>query len=172
MRPLVGPTSAKLRIAMHAFVTWSTASSSREELMRQSDFPLRDDLPAFLLVNQLIYRGAVRPSDVADAIQTGTSNISKIVRRLEDADLVTRMADPNDQRATVIVLTEYGRTVAERISAAIDRTSTPAAEGWTVEEFETLERLVLKLVLSLDSLPNSPLSTVSGVNLWQLAAKL
>lgn len=169
MQPLVGIEEARLRVALHAFVTWSTASSSRERLMRESEFPLHDDLPAFLLVNQLIYRGAVRPSDVADAIQTGTSNISKIVRRLEDADLVTRMADPKDDRATVIVLTEHGRSVAARISTSIDRTSMPAADGWTAEEFDSLERLMLKLVLSLDSLPNAPLSTVSGVDLRRLS---
>ncbi|TAP45852.1 winged helix DNA-binding protein [Arthrobacter sp. S39] len=165
MSPILGPDNAGLRVAMHALVTWSTATSSRERLMHESGFPLPGDLPAFLLVNQLIYRGAVRPSDVADAIQTGTSNISKIVRRLEEARIVRRMPDPRDDRAVVIVLTAEGRAVAQRISDAIDRVSAPATVGWTSEEFKLLESLMLKLVRSLDALPGAPLSTASGVSL-------
>lgn len=164
VEPLVTEQAAGLRVALHALVTWSTSKSSRERLMVESDFPLRGDLPAFLLVNHLLFRGAVRPSEIADAIQTGPSNVSKIVRRLEGAGIVRRVPDPRDDRAVVVALTTPGRSVARRISEAIDRANAPATDGWTSEEFAALEELMLKLVRSLDALPGAPLSAASGVD--------
>lgn len=85
LRSLVAGLSGSWAQAMQAFVTWANSTTLRELLMIQSEFPLAGDLPAFLLVNQLAYRGAARPTDMADAIGTGRSNVSKIVRRLEGA---------------------------------------------------------------------------------------
>lgn len=162
--PLLGADGPDLRVALHAIVTWSTSTSTRERLMQDSRFPLPGDLSAFLLVNQLIYRGAIRPTDVADAIDTGRSNVSKIVRRLEDAGLVARAHHPADDRGVVIVLTESGRRVGERISEAIDRANEPAADDWTAEELRMLETLVVKLARSLNALPGSPLTRAAGVD--------
>ncbi len=100
---------------MQALITAMNSTTLRETVMAGSNFPLEDDMPAFLLVNQLIYRTTARPSEVADAIGTGRSNVSKIVRRLEHAGLVGRMPDPDDGRQSVIGLTAEGRQVAQRI---------------------------------------------------------
>lgn len=165
LKPLVGAHRPDLNSALQAIVTWATSTSMREHIMRASGFPLPDDLPAFLLVNQLIYRGATRPTDVADAIRTGRSNVSKIVRRLEAAGLAERVADPRDDRGVVIVLTDPGREVASQILAAINETNAHAIDGWTPEELAMLELLVVKLARSLDALPGHPLATAAGVNL-------
>ncbi|SEC37509.1 hypothetical protein SAMN05216489_00570 [Streptomyces sp. 3213] len=37
--------------------------------MSAGEFPVRDDVPAFLLVDQLAFRRTARPSDPADTIQ-------------------------------------------------------------------------------------------------------
>ena len=160
--PLVGGDRPNLASAFQAIVTWSTSRTNREEVMRGARFPLPDDLGAFLVINQLIYRGVARPTDLADAIDVTRSKMSRIVARLEDADLVYRAADPRDDRGVVIVLTSEGREVAQRIihAAGTDATSLP---GISDEEFRTLEALMVKFATAIDALPGHPLSTTAGM---------
>jgi DNA-binding MarR family transcriptional regulator len=162
-RPLVGADGPVLANAMHALVTYATSTAFRESVMQRSAFPFPGDLSAFLVVNQLIYRGAARPTDLADAIDTGRSNMSKIVARLEDAGLVVRAPDPNDSRAVVVILTPAGRVIGGRIldAAAL----APALADWDDDEVRTLTRLVVRLAHDLDALPDHPLRAVTGLAL-------
>ena len=163
--PLVGANGPDFASSFQAIVTFVTSTSVREKILAASDFPLPGDLPAFLLVNQLVFRGAARPTDMADAIQTGRSNVSKIVRRLEDAGLVFRASDPRDDRAVVIALTDLGLEVGARILTASEYVYGAAPEGWSPEELATLETLIVKLALTLDAVPGHPLSAAAGVDL-------
>ncbi|MEU7838032.1 MarR family winged helix-turn-helix transcriptional regulator [Nonomuraea sp. NPDC052129] len=165
LSPLVGAEGPDLSSALFALTTWGTSTRFREQLMSACDFPLPGDLAAFLLVNQLIYRGVARPTDLADAIDTGRSNISKVVARLEASELVFRAADPADDRAVVVALTDHGRSVARRILAATEALHMPAVEHWSPEEIAILGQLLVKLARSLDALPNHPLSSAAGVSL-------
>ncbi|MFT4030115.1 MAG: MarR family transcriptional regulator [Protaetiibacter sp.] len=162
--PLQGADGPDFGTAMQAIVTWGTSSAFRERLLRESSFPIPGDLPAFLLVNQLVYRGAARPTDLADAIQTGRSNVSKIVRRLEAAGLVERAPDPRDERGVIVLLTEEGRKAGTRIVDTALASFGGALDGWTEDEFRQLERLLVKLARSLDALPGHPLKTIAGVS--------
>lgn len=160
LRPLVGAHGPDLAIAMFAISTWGTSTGFREKLLAEAEFPLRGDLAAFLLVNQLIYRVGL-----ADALDTGRSNISKVVARLERRGLVMRVADPTDKRALVVALTREGRTVAQRIVDAVQAQQTPPSSDWSPEDGAELERLIVKLARAMDALPQHPLSTIAGVDL-------
>ncbi|QHC72675.1 MarR family transcriptional regulator [Rathayibacter sp. VKM Ac-2805] len=160
--PLMGKDGAGLGTAMQAIVTWGTSTAFRERLMTSSGFPLPDDLPAFLLVNQLVYRGAARPTDLADAIQTGRSNVSKIVRRLEEAGLVVRGVDPGDERGVVVVLSDDGRAVGQRIVDTMTVEFGSALSEWQQGDLDLLQRLLVKLATSLDALPGHPLESAAG----------
>lgn len=65
--------------------------------MKAIAFPV-DDVSMFLVVNQLAYRGALRPTDIADALGLGRPNISRVAARLADERLIVRVADPGDER--------------------------------------------------------------------------
>src|SRR3712207_18017 len=87
LQPLVGAGAPNLLSALQALVSWGTSRTFREQVMADCGFPLPGDLPAFLTVNQLIYRGVATPTDLADAIDTSRSNLSKITTRLQAASL-------------------------------------------------------------------------------------
>lgn len=165
MTPLTGADGPNRDTALQAIVTWSTSTSLRLALIEASDFPLPEDLPAFLLINQLIYRGAARPTDLADAIHTGRSNVAKIVRRLEDAGLIIRLPDPRDDRATVVGLSADGREVGQRILDATASQLGSIDEIWTQDEQDTLERLLIKLARTIDAIPGHPLAVSAGLRL-------
>jgi DNA-binding MarR family transcriptional regulator len=141
--------------ALAAFVTWADSLAFRQYLIAESDFPLPGDLPAFLVVNQLVYRGAARPGELADAIKSQPSNMSKIVKRLEQADLVQRAADPADDRAVQILLTTAGREVARRILAVNHRLMDTVISGWDSAEVDQFTQLMTRLVGQLPSVPGT-----------------
>ncbi|WP_432246147.1 MarR family winged helix-turn-helix transcriptional regulator (plasmid) [Arthrobacter sp. G.S.26] len=132
--------------------------------MTRSEFPLEGDIAAFLVVNQLIYRGVARPTEIADAIDTGRSNISKVVTRLEAHGLALRIADPHDGRGVALALSVDGREVGRRIVAATRLIQTPP-ESWTDNDGRELERLVVKLARAMNAFPQHPLAQASGVKL-------
>lgn len=165
-RAVVGGDGLDARAAMQAIVTWAASGSRREDLLRRSRFPLADDMLAFLVVNQLAYRGATRPTELADAVHTGRSNLSKVVRRLEEAGLVGRMVNPDDGRETMIALTRDGRAVAARIVAASEQDFAGALSEWSVAERERFEDLLIRLVRDLDHRVEGEIQRVAGVP-WQ-----
>lgn len=158
--PLVPVDS--LSAALASFAVWANSTANRQRLMVDADFPLRDDLSAFLLLNQLIYRGAARPTDLADAVEVTTSHISKVVARLENAGLVRRAPDPRDNRAVVVGLTDAGRDCGQRVLAVIEEYYAKLFSDWPEKDRLALTRLVVKLAHSVDRQSAHELSEVSG----------
>lgn len=151
-----------LPAALASFAVWANSTANRRELMRDAEFPLEGDVAAFLLLNQLIYRGAARPTDLADSVEVSTSHVSKVVARLEDAGLVRRAPDPTDQRAVVVGLTDEGREIGNRLLARIDAYYEELFRGWSETDREDLSRLVIKLAHSADAAARHALSRASG----------
>ncbi|KQM17562.1 hypothetical protein ASF83_00020 [Plantibacter sp. Leaf171] len=160
--PLAGTQLPRLQSALQAIVTWGTSRSFREQLMRDSGFPFPKDLPAFLVINQLIYRGLATPTGLADAVDTTRSNMSRVIARLETAGLVFRAHDPRDARGTVIGLTPTGRDLGSRVLASMQDFG--ALPGWSTDDIELLERLMVKLATTLDAYPDHPLTVTAGVS--------
>jgi DNA-binding MarR family transcriptional regulator len=163
--PLLHGRGSDFSIALQALVTAMNSTAVREGILAQSRFPLPDDMPAFLLLNQLIYRTTARPTDMADAIGTGRSNVSKIVRRLEVAGLVGRMPDPEDGRQSVVGLTPAGREVAARIVAVSSAAYELIFHDWSEEDFDQLETLVVRLVANIDDRLDHAIERTSGVHI-------
>lgn len=75
------------------------------------------------------------------------------VRALEDAELVERIADPDDARLAVARLTPAGRAVHDRIVALRVEQMTDVLDGWTDTERSDLVRLIDRLVVDLRTTP-------------------
>ncbi|MFC7926464.1 MarR family transcriptional regulator [Microbacterium laevaniformans] len=169
MRAVVGDGGLNARAAMQAVVTWASSATRREDLLDRSEFPLAGDMLAFLVMNQLAYRGVARPTELADAAHTGRSNLSKVVRRLEAAGLVGRMANPADGRETMIGMTSEGREVARRIVAASDMDLAGALADWSADDRVRFEALLVRLVRDLDRQVDGDVHRIAG-GTWEDAA--
>ncbi|HJB63797.1 MAG TPA: winged helix DNA-binding protein [Candidatus Microbacterium pullistercoris] len=112
-----------------------------------------------------MYRGAASITHLADALGIGSSNISKLVARLERHGLVMHVVDLADKRALVVTLTRDGRAVAQRLLDAVQAQQTSFLSDWSPDDGAELERLVVKLARAMDALPQHPLSTIAGVDL-------
>ncbi|MCG5432567.1 MarR family transcriptional regulator [Mycobacterium sp. MYCO198283] len=94
------------------------------------------------LLSTIEEQGAARITDLAALDHCSQPTMTTQVRRLEDAKLVTRAADPDDARATRIRITELGsRTLAQ---ARADRTAAidPYLQRLTASERATLAEAV------------------------------
>lgn len=125
----------------------------RREIMAAAQFPT-DDMQAFLVVNQLSIRGAMRPTDLSEALQTVPSNITRIARILAELDLAVRVKDPRDERGVRIALTDYGRRVGERIIAYEAAWVPGRLVHWEPDELDVFRRQFIRMVADIGaSLP-------------------
>jgi DNA-binding MarR family transcriptional regulator len=141
--PLIPPDPLDLRNSVTAIVHWADSKPVRLRVMREVRFPI-DDLPMFLVVNQLVYRGALRPSDLAETLGMKRAHVSKIAAKLEEAGLTMRVPSPSDQRSVLIALTDAGRVIGDRIAAAAERANAAALADWSPEEVLELRRTLAR----------------------------
>jgi DNA-binding MarR family transcriptional regulator len=62
--------------------------------------------------------GTMRLSELAEHLRIAARSATEVVDDLEANGLAERRPDPRDRRATLIMLSEHGRTVARQIRAA------------------------------------------------------
>lgn len=106
--------------------------------------------PAELRVLSLLVHRPQRsasPSDIADFVVQTSGGLTATLRRLEAASLVERVADPDDGRGRLVVLTGEGAAFQadvlaavvarlERITADVDPAAAEAVVRTLVEAFE------------------------------------
>lgn len=148
LAPVLEPDPLDLRVSLLALSRWGDSEHVRRMVMAAVDFPT-DDVQAFLAVNQLTLRGALRATELAEALQTGRSNLSKIARRLAELGLAARTADPGDERGVLIALTPTGRAVGRRIVDYTGSRLRQTLADWDEDEVLQFQRLLAKFVTSM-----------------------
>jgi DNA-binding MarR family transcriptional regulator len=104
------------------------------------------DQQSHATLRHLLAWGPMRPSALAEVLDTGASHVSKILRRLEGQGWVERSTDPSDGRATIITLTDSGRAAAHGVYELGDRMIAEVLEGWSAEDVEQYTALTSRFV--------------------------
>lgn len=144
---LLPPDPLDVRRSVTSLVHWADSREVRLQVMESIGFPF-DDIPMFLVVNQLAYRGALRPTDLASVLGTTKANISKIVRKLEQHDLVTRVDSPYDERSVLVALTAAGREIGLRIVTGAAMKFDDMFATWASDDVEDFRRLLAQFTRS------------------------
>ena len=137
-----------LLVSFSALIHYGDSVHMRREVMTAIGFP-SDDVQLFLVVNQLALRGAMRPTTLADAIQTGRSNMTKIAGRLAKEDLAVKIPDPADDRGVLLALTPKGRELGR---ALVDHDTAQMAknvEGWSQDDLAMFRRLLARFTAGI-----------------------
>lgn len=142
--PILASDPLDLRISLASIVHWADSHEVRVQLMRDVAFPI-EDLPMFLVVNQLAHRGAMRPTDLALVLGTGKANLSKIAHRLSAAGLVRRVRSVEDERSVLLVLTPAGRQIGVRIMTKLRQNLDALLASWSPADVADLQRLLARL---------------------------
>lgn len=100
-----------------------------------------------------------RVTDLADRVHTDLSVVSRQVRHLENIGLVTKVPDPEDGRASLVMLTPEGSELVDRVLDGRGRWMAGVLADWTPEQAaalrSNLEHLANALHAELDSLTAS-----------------
>ena len=93
------------------------------------------------------------PTALARAVMVTSGAMTKQLDRLEDANLLYRMPDPDDRRGILIGLTPRGRELIDQVILAHIAHEHDLLAGLTPDERDTLAALLRKLLLSLGDAP-------------------
>ncbi len=97
----------------------------------------RLSVPGSRVLTRLFAQGPLRPSDLAAQLNTGASNVSKLLAQLETLGYIERRPDETDARVVRVQLTEDGRDAARATIEGADRAIEHMLHDWTEDEIRT-----------------------------------
>jgi len=129
---------------MHAFKSQATSGSAAEARERA----------AHILLFPLTRLGPLRQSALAELVHADPSTVSRHITLLVDRGLVRRIADEQDGRASLLVVTPAGEAVLEQMRLERDAALTQVTADWDADELATFTRQLRRFVRALnDHLP-------------------
>ena len=93
--------------------------------------------------------GALPLSKIGERLQVHATSVTNVIDRLEAAGLVRREPNPRDGRGTLAVITEDGRTVADKATVAFNN-SRFAMSALSLDELHQLFAILRRLRLDAE----------------------
>lgn len=119
------------------------------------------EISSLFLIGRLVKDGPTRAKDLAGAICADQSTVSRQVAALVKAELIERLADPDDGRASLLMPTALGVAKLERHFANRGRALAPLMADWSVEERRQFVELLDRFTTSLESRRDEVASTMA-----------
>jgi DNA-binding MarR family transcriptional regulator len=107
---------------------------------------------AYGIMCKLADEGPQRLGALATAFGLDPSTITRQVQALEEMQLAQRSTDPSDRRASILDLSDTGRTVLEETRAHRRARLQLALADWPEADLSDFARLLAEFNLSLDRL--------------------
>lgn len=118
--------------------------------LRRSGGPTQVDVAALMLMHRLACDGPKRPSDLAADASLDLSTVSRHIRSLDDAGLITREPDPDDGRSFHLSLTPAGTDLMVEALRRRERSLERAVADWDPHDVTELRRLLGRLADDLE----------------------
>ena len=103
----------------------------------------------FILIN--IYRDeGICQHRLCEEYNLDKSGVGRILKKLEDKNLVTRKSDPEDKRKKLIYLTDKAKNMKEDFKKLLKEIEEQMRQGLTEQEIETVNTILKKIYNNLD----------------------
>jgi len=119
------------------------------ELEWDDQHPLFDSgltIPQMKVLFTAARPGGARPGLIADRTRMAPPNVTTVLDRLADRGLLYRAPDPDDGRATIVLLTEDGKRLVRAVAAASNDRQRSALAQLSEDELTQLENGLQALV--------------------------
>ncbi len=119
------------------------------ELEWDDEHPLFDSgltIPQMKVLFTAARPGGARPGLIAERTRMAPPNVTTVLDRLSDRGLLYRAPDPDDGRATIVLLTEEGKRLVRAVAAASNERQRSALAQLTPEELQQLQSGLQALV--------------------------
>ena len=100
--------------------------------------------PQFQVLMLLVDKGPMLMRKLSDELLVTPANVTGIVDRLEEKGLVRRTSGKGDRRASIILTTEEGKAMFDRVAVKKANMLREALRGFTRDELATLHNLLEK----------------------------
>ncbi|TEW44475.1 MarR family winged helix-turn-helix transcriptional regulator [Psychromonas algicola] len=93
----------------------------------------------------------LKPSELCNYMLFSWGGLSKVMKRLEAKEIITRVSSEEDKRISMIRLTEKGRSIVDTSVLELQTIQAQLLDGFTNEEITLLDKLLAKLVNNIES---------------------
>lgn len=104
------------------------------------------------VLGALMRHGALSQKALAQGGQIEQPSMAQMLSRMERDGLVTRRPDPDDGRASLYSLTDKAHDQLPALAEALTSGGREALAGFSLEEEETLRRLLKRIVANLEAM--------------------
>lgn len=108
-------------------------------------------LAQFAVLVALLDFGELPPHELASRLHTDRSHISAYVEALLKRGWVIRVPDVSDRRRVTVKLTEQGRDLVQRLTAAAAESQRSFLAALSDAEQRTLRKLLMRIISSAES---------------------
>ena len=126
----------------------------------QAENPDAIERATYHLLVHLVKDGPCRAGELADAVHSDPSTVSRQVAQLVRLGFVERTADPDDGRATLLVASATGRRVFEENRQARNQNLAELLASWPEADRIALRELLGRFVDDLENHPVRPRAAV------------
>ncbi|MCI5863217.1 MAG: MarR family transcriptional regulator [Lachnospiraceae bacterium] len=98
--------------------------------------------PQFMVLEALLNKGSLTVGEIKEKILSSNGTIPVIINNLVKQGMVRRTKDPDDQRRSLVELTDKGRELIERVYPKNEKIFTERFGIWTKEEKKELMSLI------------------------------
>jgi MarR family transcriptional regulator, organic hydroperoxide resistance regulator len=116
-------------------------------MLREMDLHLGQEL----LLMQLLDRDGQTQSELLDSVGLDHSTISKSLRRMQDAGLLSREPAAHDRRVMIVHLTDKGRAMREPLAAMWRALEETSARDLSAQQAESFVHIAYAIADALNS---------------------
>lgn len=91
------------------------------------------------------------PSELCNYMLFSWGGITKVMKRLENKEIITRVSSCHDKRIHMIRLTELGQKITEEAALELHRLHKELLVGFSEDEINVLDKLLAKLLDNAES---------------------
>lgn len=112
------------------------------KLFTKEGMPLSlEQLPVLMV---LFYKGTLSQQEIADVLERDKSSVLRSAKSLQSKKLIEIAQNPFDKRKKMVQLTKEGHALGVSINEKIIKIDSVIFSCLTIEEKQTLERLIVK----------------------------
>jgi DNA-binding MarR family transcriptional regulator len=109
------------------------------------------DRPAYQALWRIVEDGPLRPTVLAGLLEVDLSVVSRQVRALEEAALVSRVTDPVDARAALVSATPAGLAAFQETQRQRTQLLDDVLESWSPKDRQVFAGLLTRFNLELEA---------------------
>jgi len=102
-----------------------------------------------MLLKFLSHHDGLTHSEIAEKLEISPAAVTKVIKRLEELNLLKRQSDPKDDRVSRVFIQPEGKKVAEDLHTIFQQLEDQMFQGFSNEEMEQLHDFLIRMQLNL-----------------------